>query len=87
VDARDRYQPLRVLVGQGVPCQVSLDGAEIVSEPVIFPRVALDRKALIYRQDLFREPCATLRTEQVRCRQAGTKWVESTCTEITPESS
>ena len=70
VDPWDRYQPLRVLVRQNVPCQVSLDYAEIVSEPVIFPHVALDRKTLIRRHGLLREPCATFGTEQVR-RRAG----------------
>jgi len=68
VDPRDRHEPLRMLVRQGAPRQVPLDHAQIFSEPIVFPRVSLDRVALVRGEDLRREPCSALWTEEVRCR-------------------
>jgi hypothetical protein len=68
VDPRDRHQPLRMLVRQGAPRQVPLDHAQIFSEPIVFPRVSLNRVALVRGEDLRHKPCAALWTKEVRCR-------------------
>jgi hypothetical protein len=47
VDARNRYQPLAVLISQDVAREVALDHAQIIAQVIIRPHLPLDRKTLI----------------------------------------
>jgi hypothetical protein len=47
VDARNRHQPLAVLISQGVAREVALDHAQIIAQVIIRPHLPLDRKTLI----------------------------------------
>src|SRR5436305_14542260 len=63
VYTRNRHEPLGLCAAQRVACELAFNDPEIVRQSIILPNMALDRSALIVRQELRQQPGAAFGAE------------------------
>ena len=63
---RNCHEPLGLCAAQRVACKLAFNNPEIVRQSIILANMALDRGALIIRQQLRQQPGASFGAEDVR---------------------